>query len=76
MEERIYFQPGDIVTLNKDIPNKPTMYVIKKETKTFKPDIKGGLKDDFLLGIRCRWFTTDGKLQEGIFSTKDLILKF
>ena len=28
---------------------------------------------DILKGCRCRWFTTDGHLQEAIFSTKDLI---
>ena len=72
IEQKIFFQPGDIVTLNKDIPNKPIMYVIKKETRTFKPGLKN-FKDDFLLGIKCRWFTTSGKLQESIFSTKDLI---
>ncbi|KAA6355858.1 MAG: hypothetical protein EZS28_048615, partial [Streblomastix strix] len=47
------------------------MYVIKKETRTFKPDLKN-LKEDFLLGIKCRWFTTTGELQEAIFSTKDI----
>lgn len=69
---KVYFQPGDLVILNKDIPFKPVMYVVKKETKTFKPELKG-LKEDFLLGIRCRWFTVDGYLQEAIFSTKDLV---
>ena len=29
---------------------------------------------DFLKGCRCRWFTTDGHLQEATFSTKDLVL--
>ncbi len=29
---------------------------------------------DILKGCRCRWFTTDGHLQEAIFSTKDLVL--
>ena len=32
MEEKIYFMPGDIVTLKQDIPNKPQMIVVKKET--------------------------------------------
>lgn len=71
MEEKIFFQPGDVVTLNKDIPNKPVMYVVKKETRTFKPDLK--LKEDFLLGIKCRWFTSNMEVQEAVFSTKDLI---
>jgi hypothetical protein len=36
MEEKIFFMPGDIVTLKQDIPNKPVMLVIKKETCIFK----------------------------------------
>lgn len=72
MEEKIYFLPGDLVTLKQDIPNKPTMMVLKKESLLFKH-----LKDEdaasVLKGIRCRWFTTSGQLQEAIFNTKDLI---
>jgi uncharacterized protein YodC (DUF2158 family) len=29
---------------------------------------------DVLKGVRCRWFTDNGFLQEAVFSTKDLIL--
>ena len=49
------------------------MYVVKVEKRTFKPNFKM-LKDvdDLLIGIRCRWFTNDGFLQESIFNTKDL----
>lgn len=43
------------------------MLVVKKETTAFKSD------DNFLKGIRCRWFTTDGLLQEAIFNTKDIV---
>lgn len=69
-EEKIYFSPGDLVTLNKDLPNKPTMMVIKKETSMFKHQTNN---KDILKGIRCIWFTSDGKLQEYIFNTKDLL---
>ena len=31
-------------------------------------------KEGILRGIRCRWFTSDGTLQEDIFNTKDLEL--
>jgi len=34
--DKIYFQPGDLVTLKKDIPNKPIMIVVKKVTSVFK----------------------------------------
>jgi hypothetical protein len=36
MDDKIYFNAGDLVTLNKDIPNKPVMIVVKKETSMFK----------------------------------------
>lgn len=66
---KIYFLPGEVVTLKQEIPNKPTMIVVKKVTSTFRQDDK---KDEFFRGILCRWFTTDGLLQEAIFNTKDI----
>lgn len=71
MEEKIYFSPGDVVKLRQDLPNSPTMVVVKKETNVFKhkEDVNNILK-----GIKCRWFTETGELQEAVFSTKDLIL--
>lgn len=75
MEENIYFNPGQIVQLKQDIPNKPIMIVVKKETSVFKHDSKRiGEKKPILTGIRCRWFTTTGELQEAVFNTKDLQL--
>ena len=74
MEDKIFLNPGEIVTLKQDIPNKPLMIVIKKETSVFKHDNKRlNDKKPILIGIRCRWFTTTGELQEATFSTKDLI---
>jgi len=46
------------------------MIVVKKETMTFK---NNEIKEDYFKGMRCRWFTTDGQMQEAIFSTKDLV---
>lgn len=73
-EDKVYFNAGDVVQLKQDIPNKPTMIVVKKETSLFKHDSKR-LEDKrpILKGIRCRWFTSTGELQESIFNTKDLI---
>ena len=71
--DKIYFLPGDLVTLKQDLPNKPTMLVVKKETLTFRPDKDKEEKEDFFKGIRCRWFTTTQELQESVFNTKDLI---
>ena len=75
MATNIYFNPGDVVQLKQDIPNKPIMIVVRKETSIFKHDQKR-LEDKkpILIGIKCRWFTTDGTLQEAIFNTKDIEL--
>ena len=68
MEDKIYFQPGEVVTLKQDIGNVPKMLVVKKVTTVFKN------KDtDVLIRIKCRWFNTDGVLQEAVFNSKDLI---
>lgn len=69
-ETKQFFLPGDTVTLRQDIPNKPTMIVVRKVTKTIRVN---EVKNDFFQGILCKWFTTTGALQESIFNTKDLI---
>lgn len=73
-EQNVYFNPGDVVQLKQNIPNKPIMVVVKKETSLFKHDSKK-LEDKrpILKGIRCRWFTSTGELQESVWNTKDLI---
>ena len=68
-EEKTFFKPGDIVTLRQDIPNKPKMVVVRKETTIFKDSYQ----NTQLRGIRCRWFSNDGALQEATCNTKDLI---
>ena len=69
--DKIFFMPGDVVTLKQNIPNKPTMLVLKKETYIFKN--KTDNKEPILKGIKCRWFTSTGELQEAVFNTKDLV---
>ena len=71
-EDKVYFNAGDVVQLKQDIPNKPTMIVVKKETLIFKHDKKVDDKKSTLKGIRCRWFTSTGELQEAVWNTKDL----
>lgn len=68
-ETKQFYLPGDVVTLRQDIPNKPTMIVVKKVTRTIRTET---LKGDFFQGILCRWFTTNGEIQEAVFNTKDL----
>ena len=69
MEDKTMFLPGDLVTIRQNIPNKPVMIVVRKESTIFKDENKL----NSLKGIRCRWFTIDNKLQEAVWNTKDLI---
>lgn len=65
-----YLKPGDLVKLNKDLPNAPVMMVLRKETSLlYQP----GDKEGPLRGLRCRWFTTDGHMEEAVWNTKDLM---
>lgn len=69
-EEKIFFSPGDMVKLKQNIPNSPIMIVSRIERSI----IKNTNGKDILKGLKCRWFTENGFLQEATFSTKDLIL--
>lgn len=71
MEDKVFFSPGDVVTIRQDILNKPTMIVVKKVNNILSHDSD---REGLLKGIRCRWFTKNGFLQEAIFNTKDLVL--
>lgn len=63
-DDKIYFKPGDLV--KSKLPNSPVMLVLRKETTLLKDNQP-------LKGIKCRWFTNEGLLQEAVFNTKDLI---
>lgn len=66
-EEKIYFKPGDCVTLRQhEVMHSPVMLVLRKETTIFKDNSN-------FKGIKCRWFTDSGLMQEAVFNTKDLI---
>ncbi len=69
MEDKTMFFPGDLVTLKQELPNKPVMIVVRKESTIFRDENK----NNNLKGIRCRWFTTNNELQEAVWNTKDLI---
>ena len=69
MEDKMMFFPGDLVTLRQELPNKPVMVVVRKESAIFRDESK----TNSLKGIRCRWFTTKNELQEAVWNTKDLI---
>ena len=63
------FLPGDLVTLRQELPNKPVMIVVRKESTIFRDE----MKNNNLKGNRCGWFTTNNELQEAVWNTKDLI---
>lgn len=63
------YLPGDLVSLRQDLPNKPVMIVVRKESTIFRDENR----NNSLKGIRCRWFTTNNELQEAVWNTKDLI---
>lgn len=67
-DEKIFFSPGDVCTLKQDIPNKPTMIVTRIERNLLRHN-----GNQILKGVKTRWFTKDGSLQEAVFSTKDLL---
>ena len=69
-DDKIYFTPGQRVILRQEIDNKPIMLVHRVERNI----IKNSTGNELLRGIKCRWFTKDGFLQEAVFSTKDLVL--
>lgn len=72
-DDRIFFLPGDLVTMRKGVPNAPVMVVKGKETKMVRADSNGERDPkEYFKGIRCFWFSTTGELQEAVFNTKDL----
>jgi len=66
--QKVFFIPGDIVTIRQDLQFKPIMIVKEKVSKMIREVDASHFK-----GIRCFWFSNDLKYQEAIFNTKDLI---
>lgn len=69
VESKVYFQPGDIVTVSKKLDNKPIMMVLRKKSYTIKDSITD---NKLLLGIECGWFNKNQDFCTRTFSTKDL----
>lgn len=55
MEEKIYFAPGDLVQLRQNLPNKPIMMVVRKETALVKQKSEFSIETTktIFIGIRC-----------------------
>ena len=70
-EQKVYYNPGDLVTVKHNISNKPTMWVVEKSTRSLiNKDTNE--KENIFLGIKCRWFDNNQVLHEDLFSTKDI----
>lgn len=67
-----YFAPGDLVKVRHNIDFVPTMFVTEKVSRNIKNKDTNEYETMFL-GIKCRWFNSNGDLQEAVFSTKDLM---
>jgi len=50
-EQKLFFLPGEVVTLRQNIPNQPTMIVVRKITRTIRT---ADVKNDYFQGILCR----------------------
>ena len=50
-KNKIYFLPGDLVTVRQELLHKPTMYVIKKVVKNFNIE---NITNGYFQGILCR----------------------
>lgn len=65
-DNKVYYQPGDIVRIKHPISNRPVMLVKNKAQKI----VNGG--NSQFIGMRCIWFNAHGGLEEATFNTKDL----
>lgn len=71
--EKIYYQPGDIVTIRHNIPNKPIM-VVKSKSQFVNAKYNGEKNPaPHFHGMVCYWFTANSEYVEKVFNTKDLL---
>lgn len=69
--EMKFYAPGDLVKVRHNIDFVPAMWVVEKISRNIRNKDTGEMETMFL-GIKCRWFNSNGDLQEAIFNTKDL----
>ena len=68
-DNKVYFNPGDIVELKKKVSNAPENMIVSSVDKT-SLKMQGSVSR--LLGVTCVWFTDNGFIQSHRFDTKDL----
>lgn len=71
-ENKVFYNPGDLVTIKHDVENKPKMFVVEKVVRSMVSKETQEMENVFL-GIKCRWFDKNQVMHEELFSTKDLI---
>ena len=53
LDEKVYYNPGDLVTIKHNLENKPTMWVVEKTSRSlYNKDTNE--KENVFLGIKCR----------------------
>lgn len=70
-ENKVFYNPGDLVTIKHDVDNKPKMFVVEKVVRSMVSKETQEMENVFL-GIKCRWFDKNQVMHEELFSTKDL----
>jgi len=68
LNDKIFYNPGDLVQLKNNVSNKPEIMLVHSVDKMKRRDVEV----DRLLGITCIWFTDFGELQKFRFDSKDL----
>lgn len=71
-ENKVFYNPGDLVTIKHDVDNKPKMFVVEKVVRSMVSKETQEMENVFL-GIKCRWFDKNQVMHEELFSTKDLL---
>ena len=71
--EKIFFKPGDVVTIRQTLPDKPMMIVKSIDKLTIRNKKDDNDARPTLFGVTCFWYTTEYELQEYRYNTKDLV---
>lgn len=71
-DTHVFYNPGDLCQVRHNVQNKPVMWVVEKVSRSLY-NKETNEKENMFLGIKCRWFDKNQVMQEGLFSTKDLI---
>lgn len=72
-KDKVFFIPGDVVTVRHKIANKPDMIIEGKKYMIITDKRVSNEPIQILKGMTCYWFDKNERLQRETFSTKDLI---